>query len=194
MWRGIPKSHVLIRKVWERKAAAENCSVMINSPPDSRRCLHCCVKLQVAMSYYPCLANGRRGQIIHLPWWRRGQREVSAGEAELLVSQGRGNEDSKWQLKVTVLYMCLIKISGFLFSNTKIHKCDRCDLKIQFSYPNCRHVWPTSLILLSFRILGIILTWSHSGLDLRPPDSHWFLLRYKAITDYENPQEAKTVM
>lgn len=77
-----------IRKVWEWKAASENCFVMINSPPDSRRCLHCCAKLQVATSYYPCLANGRRRQIIHLPWWRRGTWEVSVGEAEPLVSQG----------------------------------------------------------------------------------------------------------
>lgn len=58
---------IQIRRVREMTAVSEMCPVMINSPPDSRRCLCHCVEPLVAMSYYPHPANGRRRQIIHLP-------------------------------------------------------------------------------------------------------------------------------
>lgn len=51
----------------EMTAAQEMCFVMINSPPDSRRCLCHRVEPSLAMSHYPRPANGRRRQIIHLP-------------------------------------------------------------------------------------------------------------------------------
>lgn len=96
--------NIQIRKVWEWKAASENCFVMINSPPDSRRRLHCCAKLQVATSYYPCLANGRRRQIIHLPWWRRGTWGLCRGGWTACQSgEKKRNKDSKWQLKVKLI-------------------------------------------------------------------------------------------
>ena len=49
--------------------AADMCFGMMNSPPDSRRCLRHRVELSVAMSHYPRPTNGRRRQIIHLPRW-----------------------------------------------------------------------------------------------------------------------------
>lgn len=61
-------SSIQIRRVREMTAAVEMCFGMINSP-DSRWCLCHSVEPPVAMSHYPHPTNGRRRQIINLPWW-----------------------------------------------------------------------------------------------------------------------------
>lgn len=139
------KSYVQIRKVRQRKATFENCSQMINILPDSRRSLHCCVKLQVAMSYYPCLANGRRRQIIHLPWWRRVPWEVSAGRLNhLSVSRGKIKTHSD-SLRSNNCKSDWLK-SAYIFFQPPQPLCYLRSLWPHNKQP-CRHVWPTSLIL-----------------------------------------------
>lgn len=90
-------SSIQIRRVREMTAAVEMCFGMINSL-DSRWCLCHSVEPPVAMSHYPHPTNGRRRQIINLPWWWHRAYQVSLGQTEQLFS--RKTKDYKIRLTV----------------------------------------------------------------------------------------------
>lgn len=91
-------SSIQIRRVREMTAAVYMCFGMINSPPDSRWCLCHSVEPPVAMSHYPHPTNGRRRQIINLPWWWHRAYQVSLGQTEQRFS--RKTKDYKIRLTV----------------------------------------------------------------------------------------------